>query len=189
MKELDGEGPATHTSPESCVGVREGEGETLTGGRADRVFSRESPLLRSAGPETSGMPGHTSRENRESPWSPGVDDIEPMLSYRLGSPRGSGDLAPAGAASSGGCSRSRGNRGTLRPCRCCRGAGAPWGCAGKDRAKASPRQGASARARSARGKRGENGHRLGYACAADSHHEPRTRCEPQRREHGGAMTR
>lgn len=36
---------------------------------------------------------------------------------------------------------------------------------------------------------GENGHRLRYACAADLHHEPRTRCGPRRREHGGAMPR
>jgi len=109
MKESDGEGPATHTGPESCVGVREGEGEALTCGGADRVFSRESPLLRSADAvrrsgrrypmrrqretrrssarsETPGMPGHTSRENRESPWSPSVDDINPVPSHRLGTP-------------------------------------------------------------------------------------------------------
>jgi len=96
MKESYGEGPATHTGPESCVSVREGEGETLTGGRAGRVFSRERYLLRSADAvrgsgrphparrdrqtrrnsarsETLRMPGHTSRENRESPWSPSVD--------------------------------------------------------------------------------------------------------------------
>ena len=96
MKESYGEGPATHTGPESCVGARKGEGETLTGGWAGRVFSRERYLLRSADAvrgsgrphparrdrqtrrssarsETLRMPGHTSRENRESPWSPSVD--------------------------------------------------------------------------------------------------------------------
>jgi len=31
MKESYGEGPATHTGPESCVGVCKGDGETLTG--------------------------------------------------------------------------------------------------------------------------------------------------------------
>src|SRR5438128_12555797 len=36
MKESYGEGPATHTGPESCVGVCKGDGETLTGGRAGR---------------------------------------------------------------------------------------------------------------------------------------------------------
>src|SRR5229473_5624284 len=90
MKESYGEGPATHTGPESCVGVCKGDGETLTGGRAGRVFSRERHSLRSADAvrrsgrryptrrprktwrssarsETPRMPGHTSRENRESP--------------------------------------------------------------------------------------------------------------------------
>jgi len=93
MKESYGEGPATHTGPESCVGARKGEGETLTGGWAGRVFSRERTSLRDADAveeggrphparrdrkarwsparsETPSMPGHTSRENRESPWSP-----------------------------------------------------------------------------------------------------------------------
>ena len=96
MRESYGEGPATHTGPESCVGVRKGEGETLTGGRAGRVFSRESTLLRSADAvrrsgrphsarrqrktgrgsarsETPSMPGRTSRENRESLWLPVAD--------------------------------------------------------------------------------------------------------------------
>src|SRR2546426_11142096 len=90
MKESYGEGPATHTGPESCVGVRKGDGETLTGGRAGRVFSRERHSLQSADAvrrsgrryptrrqrktwrgsarsETPSMPGHTLRENRESP--------------------------------------------------------------------------------------------------------------------------
>jgi hypothetical protein len=35
------EGLATHNGPESCVGVREDEGEALTGVRAGRVLSRE----------------------------------------------------------------------------------------------------------------------------------------------------
>jgi RNA-directed DNA polymerase len=92
MKESYGEGLATHTGPESCAAVR----EALTGVRAGRVFSRERKLLRDADAveeggrphperrhrktlrsparsETSCMPGHTSRENRESPWSPVVD--------------------------------------------------------------------------------------------------------------------
>src|SRR3989449_11365344 len=96
MKESYGEGPATHTGPESCVGVRKGDGETLTGGRAGRVFSRERHSLRSADAvgrggrryptrrqrktwrssarsETPSMPGHTSRENRESLGVPVAD--------------------------------------------------------------------------------------------------------------------
>jgi len=96
MKESYGEGPATHTGPESCVGVRKGDGETLTGGRAGRVFSRERHSLQSADAvrrsgrryptrrqrktwrgsarsETPSMPGHTLRENRESPGVPVAD--------------------------------------------------------------------------------------------------------------------
>jgi len=95
MKESYGEGLATRTGPESCAVVREGGGETLTGGRAGRVFSRErflrsaDAVRRSGRPnlarrqretrrgfarsETPGMYGHTSRENRESPWLPAAD--------------------------------------------------------------------------------------------------------------------
>src|SRR2546425_11440469 len=96
MKESNGEGPTTHTSPESCVGVCKGDGETLTGGRAGRVFSRERHSLQSADAvrrsgrryptrrqrktwrgsarsETPSMPGHTLREDRESPGGPLAD--------------------------------------------------------------------------------------------------------------------
>ena len=40
MKVPYDEGVATHIGPESCVGVREGAGEALTGERAGRVSSR-----------------------------------------------------------------------------------------------------------------------------------------------------
>src|ERR1700674_2788185 len=96
MKESYGEGRASHTGPESCAAVREGEREALTGGRAGRVLSRESTSLRDADAveeggrphparryretrrsparsETPRMLGHTSRENRESPGSPVAD--------------------------------------------------------------------------------------------------------------------
>jgi len=96
MKESHGEGLATHTGPESCVAVREGGREALAGEEAGRVFSRENRPLRDADAveeggrpyterrhrktlrnparsETPCMPGHTSRENRESPWSPAAD--------------------------------------------------------------------------------------------------------------------
>src|SRR5216684_7934469 len=92
MKESYGEGLAAHTGPESCAAVR----EALTGVRAGRVFSRERASLRSADAvrrsgrpypvrrhretrrssarsKTPSMHGHTSRENRESPWSPLAD--------------------------------------------------------------------------------------------------------------------
>ena len=96
MQESYGEGLATHTGPESCVAAREGGREALTGVRAGRVFSRERQLLRDADAveeggrphpgrrhretlrsparsETPCMSGHTSRENRESLWSPVAD--------------------------------------------------------------------------------------------------------------------
>src|SRR5437667_6118763 len=96
MKESHGEGVATHTGPESCAGVREGEREALTGEGAGRVLSRERTSLRDADAvegsgrphpgrryrETPGSPArsetpcthrHTSRENRESPCSPAGD--------------------------------------------------------------------------------------------------------------------
>lgn len=38
MKEPYIEGPATHDSPESCAGTREGAGEALTGEDAGRVL-------------------------------------------------------------------------------------------------------------------------------------------------------
>ena len=41
MGVLYGEGVASHTGPESCVGVREGVGEALTGERAGRPLSRD----------------------------------------------------------------------------------------------------------------------------------------------------
>ena len=41
MKESYGEGVASHTGPKSCVGVRKGEGEALTGVHTGPVLSRE----------------------------------------------------------------------------------------------------------------------------------------------------
>ena len=96
MQESYGEVVASHTGPESCAAARKGGGETLTGGRAGRVFSRERAILRSADAvrrsgrphsarrhgetrwgsarsETPSMPGYTSRENRESLWLPVAD--------------------------------------------------------------------------------------------------------------------
>jgi hypothetical protein len=92
MQESYGEGLATHTGPKSCVGVRKGAGEALTGVRAGRVFGRERclrsadavrgggrpyPTRRyreawrgSARSQTPGMYGYTSCENRERRGSP-----------------------------------------------------------------------------------------------------------------------
>jgi hypothetical protein len=41
MKELYGEGPASHTDPESCVVSRKAGHEALTGAHAGGVLSRE----------------------------------------------------------------------------------------------------------------------------------------------------
>ena len=96
MKESYGEGPATHTGPESCGVVRKGGVEALTGVRAGRVFSRERASLRAADavgesgrphrthrhremrsdPARSETPcthGNTSHENREVLCSPTAD--------------------------------------------------------------------------------------------------------------------
>lgn len=48
MKESYGEGVASHTDPESCVGFRQRGGEALTGARAGRVLSREIYELQGA---------------------------------------------------------------------------------------------------------------------------------------------
>ncbi len=98
MKESYVEGLAAHSGPESCVVVREGRDEALTGVRAGRVLSRESNLLRGADAvrrsgrphpehryremlgdparsETPSMYGNTSRENREIPCPPAAHGV------------------------------------------------------------------------------------------------------------------
>jgi len=45
MKELYGEGLATHADPESCAGSRKGIGEALTGAHAGRAMEPRNPLL------------------------------------------------------------------------------------------------------------------------------------------------
>jgi hypothetical protein len=93
MRALYVEGVATHGGPESCVGVREGSGEALTGVRAGRAIEPRNQGIRgadavkasgrqhrgrryrepSADParsENLGMYGISMRENREVPRSP-----------------------------------------------------------------------------------------------------------------------
>ena len=48
MRELYIEGVAIHDGPESCVGVREGGGEALTGVRAGRAIEPRNNLVRGA---------------------------------------------------------------------------------------------------------------------------------------------
>jgi hypothetical protein len=64
MQEPHGEGPASHTDPESCVGSREAVGEALTGERTDQVLSCEitasrvpTPLCEAEGNTESGVSG------------------------------------------------------------------------------------------------------------------------------------
>ena len=48
MEESYIEGLATHDDPESCVGVREGAGEALTGARAGRAIEPRNHRIRGA---------------------------------------------------------------------------------------------------------------------------------------------
>ena len=93
MQELYIEGVATHDDPESCVGVRKGVGEALTGahvgraieprnhgvrgadavygcGRQHRQRRYREPLVGPARSENHGMYGTSMRENREVPCLP-----------------------------------------------------------------------------------------------------------------------
>ena len=71
MRESYGEGPATHTGPESCAVVRKTGGEALTGVRAGRVSSREilGSLRGADAVETGGRP-HRTRRQRETRTEP-----------------------------------------------------------------------------------------------------------------------
>jgi len=96
MKESDIEGIANHDGPESCTGVREDEGEALTGVRAGRAIEPRNPLAPGAdavvwcgrqhgtvrqrehghGPARSKTPrmhGISTHENREIPRPPAGD--------------------------------------------------------------------------------------------------------------------
>ena len=99
MKESYIEGPASHDGPESCAGVREGEGGALTGEHTGGVLSRETrcdqgadAVVLSGRPhesvqqgehaidparsETSGTCENSMRENREIPCLPLGNDPE-----------------------------------------------------------------------------------------------------------------
>jgi hypothetical protein len=91
MQVLYVEDVANHNDPESCVGIREGAGEALTGEHAGRVLSREKLMVQGAdavekggrqyemarhgercptlrGPETSRTRGNHLHGNRDIHW-------------------------------------------------------------------------------------------------------------------------
>jgi hypothetical protein len=70
MEELYTEGVANHGGPESCVGVREGAGEALTGVHAGRAMEPRNHLDRGADAvPLSGRP-HLQQRYRELPGDP-----------------------------------------------------------------------------------------------------------------------
>ena len=76
MKVLYIEGLANHIGPESCIGVRKGDGEALTGERAGWVLSREiyappqGGLLRGADAVEKGGRQNLERRSGETLWDP-----------------------------------------------------------------------------------------------------------------------
>jgi RNA-directed DNA polymerase len=106
MRELYIEGVATHGGPESCVGVREGTGEALTGVRAgwaieprnDNWFGvptssrqAEGNIVGGVTREPSADPARSENlctygismfENREVPWPPVLVDDAPSWMVR-----------------------------------------------------------------------------------------------------------
>ena len=66
MKEPYGEGLATHAGPESCVGVREGVGEALTGVRVGGAIEPRNQSVRGADAVQLG-----GRRNRRSRYASG----------------------------------------------------------------------------------------------------------------------
>jgi hypothetical protein len=83
MKESIGKGLATHTNLESCVGVREDDGEALTEARAGRVFSRESSFLPGADAvRRSGRPHHARRQ-RETCGDPARSETPSTLGITM----------------------------------------------------------------------------------------------------------
>ena len=71
MQVLHVEGLASRNGPESCVGVREGAGEALTGEGAGRTLSREmhDPLRGADVVEVDGRP-HSTRRHRKARRAP-----------------------------------------------------------------------------------------------------------------------
>ena len=70
MRELYIEGVAIHGDPESCVGVREGVGEALTGARAGWAIEPRNCAFRGADAVEMAGRQHRWRRYRESPADP-----------------------------------------------------------------------------------------------------------------------
>src|ERR1700730_15869808 len=76
MKVLYSEGSANHIDSESCIGVRKGDGEALTGERTGWVLSREiyapprGGLLRGADVVEIGGRRNLRRRHGETLWDP-----------------------------------------------------------------------------------------------------------------------
>lgn len=103
MREFNIEGVAIHGGPESCVGVREGVGEALTGVHVGWAIEPRNPWFRGADVVAKGgrqhrrqryrelssdparsvnlcMCGSSIRENGEIPWLPvPVGDAPPLM--------------------------------------------------------------------------------------------------------------
>src|SRR5215210_1556193 len=70
MRESDTEGVAIHGGPESCVGVREGGGEALTGVRAGWAIEPRNQGFRGADVVKRGGRQHPRQRYRELPGDP-----------------------------------------------------------------------------------------------------------------------
>ena len=70
MKESDIEGVATHGVPESCIGVRKGDGEALTGARAGRAIEPRNQENRGADAVNYDGRPHRRQRYRELPTDP-----------------------------------------------------------------------------------------------------------------------
>ena len=78
MEELYVEGVATHGGPESCVGVREGVGEALTGVRAGRAIEPRNQRVRGADAVDRGGRQHRRRRYREPSVDPARSENQGM---------------------------------------------------------------------------------------------------------------
>ncbi len=89
MKVLYIEGLANHIGPESCIGVRKGDGEALTGERTGWVLSREiyapprGGLLRGADAVEFGGRQNLGRRHGKTLWDPARSEPPRMYGRTL----------------------------------------------------------------------------------------------------------